>query len=60
MCREASLHRFLSLGPQPLANAFLRNAEEASGEGRFPLDLYFRLNIVMLTDGGAPSGVAPS
>jgi hypothetical protein len=28
--------------------------------GQFPLDLYFRLNIVMLTDGGAPSGVAPS
>jgi SAM-dependent methyltransferase len=52
VCREASLHRFLSLGPQPLANAFLRNEEEASGEGRFPLDLYFctTCTLVQLAD----------
>ena len=29
--------------------------------GQFPVDLYFRLNVVMLTDdGGALSGLAPS
>ncbi len=40
-CGEARLTRFLVLGPQPLANANLRHIDEAAGELRFPLDLYF-------------------
>ena len=52
VCREATLHRFLSLGPQPLANAFLRDEDDARGEGRFPLDLYFctTCTLVQLAD----------
>jgi hypothetical protein len=39
-CDGRDLALFLSLGPQPLANSFLRSAEEAAGEARFPLDVY--------------------
>jgi hypothetical protein len=51
-CGSATLHRFLSLGPQPLANAFLRRPEDAAGEPRFPLDLYFctTCSLVQLAD----------
>lgn len=51
-CGEPTLHRFLSLGKQPLANAFLRSASDAEGEPRFPLDLYFctTCTLVQLAD----------
>jgi len=39
-CGEGSLTRFLELGDQPLANAFLRSAEEFAAERRYPLDVY--------------------
>ena len=40
-CGEEKLTRFLVLGPQPLANANLRDLSEADRELRFPLDVYF-------------------
>ena len=51
-CGEATLHRFMSLGDQPLANAFLRHDADVSAERRFPLDLYFctTCSLVQLAD----------
>lgn len=51
-CSQETLHRVLSLGAQPLANAFLRAPTEASQEARFPLDLYFctTCSLVQLAD----------
>lgn len=51
-CGEERLTRFLVLGPQPLANANLRDASEAAGEQRFPLDVYFceSCSLVQLAD----------
>src|SRR5215510_11591553 len=40
-CGGQRLRRFLSLGPQPLANSFLRSRDEFAGELRHPLDVYF-------------------
>src|SRR5215813_12036314 len=39
-CGGQRLRRFLSLGPQPLANSFLRSLDEFAGELRYPLDVY--------------------
>ncbi len=39
-CGAERLQRFLELGPQPLANANLREISEAASEARFPLDVY--------------------
>ncbi|MFQ5690922.1 MAG: methyltransferase domain-containing protein, partial [Gemmatimonadota bacterium] len=39
-CESDRLHLFLSLGPMPLANAFLRFPEEFGTEPSFPLDVY--------------------
>jgi len=39
-CGAPTLKRFLSLGEQPLANAFLRGPEDVASEPRFPLDVY--------------------
>jgi hypothetical protein len=39
-CGESRLVRFLELGPQPLANANLRDPAEAAIEQRYPLDVY--------------------
>ena len=33
--------QFLSMGPTPLANAFLRSPDEFAGEARYPLDVTF-------------------
>ncbi|MDX1393713.1 MAG: class I SAM-dependent methyltransferase [Gemmatimonadota bacterium] len=40
-CGGGALTRFLALGDQPLANAFLRSEADFAGERRFPLDVYF-------------------
>ena len=51
-CGQSALRRFLELGPQPLANAFLRTADEFAHERRYPLDLYFctACSLVQLAD----------
>lgn len=51
-CGSRGLVPVLSLGRQPLANAFLASAEDASKELRFPLDLYVceRCSLVQLLD----------
>jgi SAM-dependent methyltransferase len=51
-CHSDSLRRFLSLGPQPLANAFLRDEADAAAEAFFPLDVYFceTCSLVQLVD----------
>jgi novobiocin biosynthesis protein NovU/D-mycarose 3-C-methyltransferase len=40
-CGGRDLEQILSLGPSPLANAFLRSTDEFAGERRYPLDLFF-------------------
>jgi SAM-dependent methyltransferase len=40
-CGEAQLSVFLKLGPQPLANSFIRDAARFSSEPFFPLDVAF-------------------
>lgn len=40
-CGGSRLHLFLSLGPQPLANAFLASEEDFASEAFYPLDVYF-------------------
>jgi novobiocin biosynthesis protein NovU/D-mycarose 3-C-methyltransferase len=40
-CDGADLEEILSLGPTPLANAYLRSPDEFAGEPRFPLDLHY-------------------
>ena len=40
-CGSVKLSKFLELGPQPLANSFLRSESEFRTEERYPLDVYF-------------------
>ncbi len=40
-CRNTSLRMFLSLGPMPLANSFLRSPDEFAEEPFYSLDVYF-------------------
>ena len=54
-CRACGADRltcFLSLGPQPLANANLRDISDAGDELTFPLDVYFceTCSLVQLVD----------
>lgn len=51
-CEGKRLHRFLSLGHQPLANRFLKTPAEFRDEPRFPLDVYLCLDcgLVQLMD----------
>ncbi|MEO8622400.1 MAG: class I SAM-dependent methyltransferase [bacterium] len=51
-CGQDQLTRFLVLGPQPLANANLRDLSEAADEPAFPLDVYFceSCSLVQLAD----------
>ncbi len=51
-CGARTLKRFLALGDQPLANAFLRGPEDVAGEPRFPLDMYCctTCSLVQLAD----------
>ncbi len=55
-CGSGELARFLSLGETALANAFLKDALEARGERRFPLDVHLcrRCGLVQLLDVIAP------
>jgi hypothetical protein len=41
ICDGNRLEQFLSLGPMPLANAFLRSSEEFVAEPHYPLDVSF-------------------
>src|SRR5262245_8641462 len=51
-CDGTALRAFLSLGPQPLANAFLSDAREFVDERFFPLDVYccYHCGLVQLLD----------
>jgi hypothetical protein len=51
-CDSERLSRFLELGPQPLANAFLAGPEEFAQEAFYPLDVYFceSCSLVQLLD----------
>lgn len=46
------MRKFLSLGPTPLANSFLKRASEFDSEPSFPLDVYFcpGCSLVQLLD----------
>jgi hypothetical protein len=52
VCGGVRLHPFLSLGPHPLANAFLKSPDEFAGEPFYPLDLCFceSCTLVQLLD----------
>ncbi|MFN0178767.1 MAG: class I SAM-dependent methyltransferase [Gemmatimonadales bacterium] len=51
-CGGTTLTPFLSLGPQPLANSFLKSPDEARTESWFPLDVYLceTCSLVQLLD----------
>lgn len=51
-CGGTDLREFLSLGPTPLANAFLQSPAEFAGERSFPLDVFFccSCSLVQLLD----------
>lgn len=55
--QKESLKFFLSLGDQPLANAFLKSSGEFADEKKYPLDVYFCENcsLVQLVDVIDPS-----
>lgn len=40
-CDGTDLRRFLDLGDQPLANAFLKDPSDIQSEAKFPLEVYF-------------------
>jgi hypothetical protein len=52
ICGGRDLTFVLSLGPSPLANAFLAAPAEFAGERRYPLDLYYceRCTLLQLVD----------
>ena len=51
-CNGSELRLFLSLGPTPLANAFLKSPEEFAHESSYPLDVYYcdHCSLVQLLD----------
>ena len=51
-CSEDSLRPFVTLGPTPLANSFLRSPAEFGSELSYPLDVYFceECSLVQLAD----------
>lgn len=55
VCGSEELHKFLSLGPTPLANSFLRD-KQIDLEPYYPLDVYFCSNcyLVQLLDVVSP------
>ena len=56
VCGGKELHKFLSLGPTPLANSFLRKNQLDNPEDFYPLDMYFCSNcyLVQLLDVVSP------
>jgi SAM-dependent methyltransferase len=52
VCDATDLEPILSLGPTPLANAFLRSPDAFAAERSYPLDLYFcrRCSLLQLLD----------
>lgn len=56
-CNGTDLHRFLELGPQPLANALPKSPEEFKDEAFYPLDVYFckSCSLVQILDVIDPS-----
>ena len=52
ICGNSNLGLFLSLGSQPLANAFLSSREDLAAEARYPLDVYVcnTCSLVQLLD----------
>jgi SAM-dependent methyltransferase len=48
VCDGGGLETFLSLGPQPLANAFLRTPADLAAERKFPLDVAFCLRCALV------------
>ncbi|MCD6100381.1 MAG: class I SAM-dependent methyltransferase [Candidatus Marinimicrobia bacterium] len=56
VCGSGELHKFLSLGPTPLANNFLKEDELDKPELYYPLDVYFCSNcyLVQLLDVVSP------
>lgn len=52
ICDSSDLEPFLTLGPTPLANAFLRSPDEFAAERWYPLDLYFcrECSLMQLVD----------
>lgn len=52
ICNSSELRRFLSLGPTPLANAFLSSPTEFAQEAGYPLDVYYcaSCSLVQLLD----------
>ncbi|HLC82898.1 MAG TPA: class I SAM-dependent methyltransferase, partial [Bacteroidia bacterium] len=44
VCKGAALKKVLTLGPTPLANAFLTEQQTNTGEKFYPLDVYFCTN----------------
>ena len=51
-CNEKNLRKFLELGPQPLANSFLKTESEFADEAKYPLDVYFceTCSLVQIVD----------
>jgi SAM-dependent methyltransferase len=56
VCGCEKLHKFISLGPTPLANSFLRKDQLDKSEPYYPLDVYFCSNcyLVQLLDVVSP------
>jgi SAM-dependent methyltransferase len=52
VCQRETLEKFLSLGPTPLANRFLKREQLEETEPSFPLDVYFchTCGLVQLVD----------
>lgn len=51
-CGSKEMRKFLALGPQPLANSFLKDTSEFESEPSFPLDVYYcpGCSLVQLLD----------
>ncbi len=51
-CGGTQMRKFLSLGPTPLANSFLKEPREFESEASFPLDVYYcpGCSLVQLLD----------
>lgn len=48
VCKSSRMEKVLTLGPTPLANAFLKKEQIDKAEEFFPLDVYFCNNCAML------------